>query len=376
MATDLLVPMIRTSGRKSFKHCPQQWEWAWNQGLKRRGTEADALWFGTGVHVALAEWYIPGVKRGVDPRYTWEKWVNEEIRQIKTVDTVEGLPADNIVHRFVEAKELGLQMFSRYLNEYGQDEHMEMLSREQPFSVGIPHPKTKKKITDLKGTFDGAHRDLRDGFIYLDEHKSAATIRTRHLVIDDQAGTYWAVATHVLRKQGLIGEKEQLRGIIYNFLRKAADDERPMNADGLYCNKPVKQNYFDALEGVDGWTLGALKKLKVDELDSVAVANFIEVLGEPSKQQPPAYFLREFVPRTRVERRGQIERIGAEVMAMERFISGEQPLYKNPRYDCDVRCDYFDLCEVHEAGGDVEGFAEAMFTVVDRYADHRKSAAE
>jgi len=69
------VPILRTSERRSFKRCPQQWAWAWRQGLRPNGFTANALWFGSGIHLALAEryefaedaksatfWLRPGIK--------------------------------------------------------------------------------------------------------------------------------------------------------------------------------------------------------------------------------------------------------------------------------------------------------------------------
>lgn len=382
------LPLLRQSERGSFKRCPLQWWWGWHMGLRRKGPAANALWFGTGIHLAMAEWYIPGVKRGIDPRETWSKWSKDEIRSIKTMVSRESpVDGEETVSKYVDAVKLGLDVLDRYLNTYGQDEHMDMISSEQTFSVRIPHPLISgEAIVVLKGTFDGVHRDLRDGLLYLDETKTAATISTSHLPIDDQAGTYWAVATHTLRRQKLIGPKEELAGIVYNFLRKAENDERPMNADGLYTNKPTKAHYVEALwnsplpavkQALLGRQIRFLEKLTLAQLVAAAEKYGVTVLGEVSKVQPPPYFLREQVDRTPAERNGQLSRIGAEVIAMNNFRSGIQPMYKSPRYDCKRFCDFFEMCELHEQGADLEEFMEVMYDVEDMYAAHRpKSTAE
>lgn len=384
MTVDL--PLLRQSERGSFKRCPLQWWWGWHMGLRKKGPAANALWFGTGVHLALSEWYIPGVKRGVDPRETWAVWADKEIRSIKVVATRDAI-SEETVTAYVDARKLGLQVFDRYLNEYGQDEHMDMVSSEQTFSVRIPHPVIPgEAIVILKGTFDGVHRDLRDGLFYLDETKTAMTISTDHLPIDDQAGTYWAVATHTLRRQELIGPKDELAGIIYNFLRKAENDERPMNSDGKYTNKPTKAHYIEALwnsrlpavkQALLGRQIRYLEKFTAAQLIAVAEKYGVAVLGEVSKVQPPPYFLREQVDRTPAERNGQIRRIGAEVMAMNRFRDLTQPMYKTPRYDCKRFCDFFDLCELHEQDADLTEHMDALYYREDMYAAHRpKSTAE
>ena len=79
MTVDLELPMLRTSERKSFKRCPAQWWWGWREGLTPKRRKSGALWFGTGIHLALENWYIPGQQRGVDPRETWKKFVGEQI---------------------------------------------------------------------------------------------------------------------------------------------------------------------------------------------------------------------------------------------------------------------------------------------------------
>src|SRR5690349_22689846 len=77
--------IIRNSERNTLKRCPQRWWWAWRQGLRPIGEISDALWFGTGVHLALAEWYCgPGLKRGRHPAETFDEWSAGELRYIKT----------------------------------------------------------------------------------------------------------------------------------------------------------------------------------------------------------------------------------------------------------------------------------------------------
>ena len=62
------------------------------------------------------------------------------------------------------------------------------------------------------------------------------TFRTRHLWIDSQNGGYLAIGTHQLRQEGIIGPKEAVRDLVYNFLRKTQPD-KPQNKFGEYLNK-------------------------------------------------------------------------------------------------------------------------------------------
>ena len=375
------LPILRTSERKAFKRCPQMWWWAWRDGLVPVKQKGGALWFGTGIHLALEHWYIPGKKRGIDPRETWEKFVKDQVEHVK-VEMLSGDAPDGSDVAWVEAGDLGKQIFDNYLKEYGQDERWEVISPEQSFQVLVPKPKTKIPIVNYAGTFDLVARDHQDnGKLYLWDHKTAKSIQTGHLPLDDQAGSYWAVATHVLRKQGLIGAKESLKGITYNFIMKSPPDDRPENEFGLKCNKPVKSDYLEALAAFDkhlghdealiSENFASNGKLTVTKLEEMAKSVGIRVLGKVSDKQPAKRFLRETVTRTSGERRSQIERIGAEATVMDMFRYGDLPIIKNPTKDCQWECDFRTLCELDEQGGDTEEYISVVYKQEDPYAAHR-----
>jgi hypothetical protein len=326
-------PTIRTSERTTFRRCPKRWEWAYLDGLKSRQKPADALWFGIGIHEALALWYDEGYDRGPVPSETFEDWVGEEIRFIKA----------NYADRdrdwfdeplYEEAGELGIAMLDHYLNVYDEDPQWEILAIEQPFEIELV--RDGEVLAVFKSRFDGVAIDHKLGEIVLLEHKTAGAIKTAHLPLDDQAGAYFAVATIVLRSQGILGPKEDIAGIRYNFLRKSRPDERPRNAGGAYLNKD----------------------------------------GQISKRQPPPAFLREFVDREPREVMQQIRRITDEVTIMNGMRDGTIPITKSVTDMCPY-CPYFTMCSLHERGGNAwKEFRDAQYTVIDPYEDPRKSAAQ
>ncbi len=375
--TDL--PMLRTSERKDFKRCVKRWDWRWRQGLVPRQQKYGALWFGTGIHLALEHWYIPGKTRGVDPRETWDEFVGGRIEFVKA-ETVSGEATDETVEVWVQAGELGHAMLTNYLDTYGKDESWEVISAEQTFQVLVPRPGTRTPIVNYVGTFDLVARDLDTGHIFLWDHKTAKAIRTGHLPLDDQAGSYWAVATHVLRRQGLMTPKQQIRGIVYNFLMKSPPDDRPKDELGRARNKPEKKHYVGALLAADGFTvegdpnLATARKLRekqtLAELMSSAHNRGLTVLGDVSKAQPSKRFERTTVFRSAKERATQIERIGAEAVVMDQFRTHQLPLIKNPTSDCQWDCDFRNLCELDEQGGDTESFIDQIYVQEDPYAAH------
>lgn len=357
------LPFLRTSERNKFGECVQAWWWAYREGLKPKAVKTGALWFGTGMHLALAEYYPAGTKRGVHPVETWETYCGATKAWL--YDHPHGDP-DN--HEMVDAKELGTAMLTGYLRHWGDDEHWDVIQPEYPFSVlvGRPNP-----TLNYVGTFDGVYRDLRDDKIKLMEHKSRGkAITTKHLRLDNQAGGYWAVATHELREQGKIGPTETLHSITYNFLRKAMPDDRPLNTEGKATNKPVKANFVEALIGVDGWAEAELLKMKIDTLKDIAAAHRMQVLGEESKNQPAPLFVRHELRRTSGERRIQLQRIQDEGEHMAAVRRRELPVTKTPGDHCNY-CDFVDMCELHEMDGDWRDYKKFAYNVEDPYADHR-----
>lgn len=327
------LPILRTSERKDFKRCPQKWFWAWRMGLKERFRPADNLWFGTGIHIALADWYCgPGTTRGRHPAETWIDWCDEE--EIKVRAAVSDNWEEDV---WVDAVELGTQMLDGYVDLYDTDPSWHVIAPEQTFQLVIPKRSGAADLAIYVGTFDLVYRDLEDDSIWLGEHKTAKTISLSHLPLDDQAGSYWAVASKILTEQGVLKKGDSIKGIMYNFLRKAVPDDRLENEQGQKLNKN----------------------------------------GTVSKNQPKPIYVREPVDRTRAERTEMIRRIQNEVAWMNAARRAPDRLFKTSTNDCHWQCQFYDMCTLHEKGGDDwRSYAKSVYRVEDPYADHRKSASE
>jgi hypothetical protein len=301
-------------------------------GLKERFRPADALWFGIGVHEALAGWYLPGLKRGPHPADTWQQYCKDEEVQVRAA-VGENWRDDE----WVDACDLGTSMLEEYVKFWGEDETWEVIEPEHPFQIYLPRRDGSGDLALYAGTFDLVFRDLEDGTIWLGEHKTAKQIMLRHLPLDKQAGGYWAIASKICADLGLLKKGEAIEGIMYNFLKKAMPDTRPENERG--------------------------QKLNQD--------------GSVSKRQPTPGFIREPVTRTRAERRTQIAQIQNEVAWMNAARRNPDRITKNPSDRCAYSCTFFEMCELHEKGGDDwRDYAKAQFVVEDPYKDHRKSASE
>lgn len=378
------LPMLRTSERTAFKRCQFKWDLGTNRGLTPNTARPDARWFGTGIHLCKAEWYIPGRKRGRDMHETWDEFSQDTYATMSIRDDWE----EEGKKKWVDANALAHAMIDGHLKEYGNDDSWEVIGVEHRFSVLIPHPLfPKRAITKYVGSIDLIIRDHdkpKNSQVWLDDTKTAAKIYTHHLTLLEQPASYVALGTWALREQGLIGPNERIRGIIFDFMRKDfPKDDRPKNERGEYTNKPIKKHYVEAIMAEETKrkiyhedpekSRKLLAKNGLDVLAGMAKDLGLTVLGDVSADQGTQMFLREEIEKTPAEMRRQIQRIGEEALVMQQIRAGKLPVLKTPQDDCSF-CDFNMLCEADEAGGDVEDLIKLAYHKQDPYADHRDEA--
>jgi hypothetical protein len=290
--------------------------------------------------VALAGWYIPGIKRGVHPAKTFAKAYDAEIARNEEIF---GFRVGDD-EKWENARDLGIAMMNNYVDEYGQDSEWKVIATEMPFKVLVhhevridewPHSRVEPWFYYV-GIVDGVweHRVSHD--LWIPDHKSTAGIgdsKLNYLQVDDQAGSYWSWGVDYLREVGILKPKQQLAGMLYNFLRKAMPDERPskiVNGKRMYLN-----------------------------LD-----------GSVSKKQPSPYFLRQPIYRDEFDREEAKRRALVDFRRTELFRSGELEMTKNPGMFTCPTCAMRDACELHETGNDWEGFLNQTTKSWDPYAEH------
>lgn len=416
---------LRTSERKQFKDCQWKWERNYLDQLAPKHENSTALWFGTGIHLALEKYYIQGEKRGVDPVETWERYVDETSGDAHYINTYHG--GDSTFA--VEARELGSAMLRSYIEEYGNEPWLKVLATEMDFQIGINYPdfyadeegmKVRKEKGIYVGTMDLVYRDLRDGKVYVMDHKTCRALgsaNTQYLPLDDQAGAYYALARTALRKKGLIGPKETIAGVVYNYLVKSLPDSRPRNKDGLATNKPTKAHYIEQLKahglpvtnvsyatptkgdvvaaleragvefkksaskadlealckakGLDIETEKIEKDKSVAELEATAAKAGLTIYGEISSSQPTKRFERITVKKSAKQQNNQIKRIADDFGAMSLVRNNIVRATKSPSSSCTF-CPFQEICEIDERGGDYTDLIDTLYTEWDPYATHRK----
>jgi hypothetical protein len=226
-------------------------------------------------------------------------------------------------------------MLEAYEAKYGSDPNVYVIAPEVSLDFVFEFPDEDFRVTHLLKP-DLVFRD-RHGLPWLMENKTAASISIEHLRFDDQSGPYGAMATQGLLKAGLIEANEVVKGILYNFLRKAVPDERERNELGQYLNKN----------------------------------------GTVSARQPPAYFKRHPVIQTRESHRITLNRlnreaylIGALTKDLRNKTIDPRKLPKTPHKSCARFCEFFTMCYSEEDGVDIRDMQRSMYVTSDPYAYH------
>lgn len=332
MAKPLLV---RNSSRSRFKRCQRAWWWAYEDNLVPH-RKSDPLVFGTWVHEALAEWYCgPAARRGRHPAETFLAVSTADFRNVK-------IWSDEDEAEWIGIQELGSLLLDEYVKYYGRDEHILIIQPEKTIRIRIPHPYNPDvRLAVSVGTVDAVYRDANTDFVWLKEHKTARSISTGHLELDEQPSTYLSHSERSLRREGLLTSQERIHGIMYNYIRKGRPDPRPKDAEGYALNKN----------------------------------------GSRSKTQPAPLFHREAIIRTRVARKRFLLRLQQDALKMQntrRAVAkyGEDTLMKTPHTSCNKFCEFSAMCKLEEQGGDWTTYRDTMFRRADPFEAHKSTDSE
>jgi len=319
---------VRNSERNTFARCRQRWQWAYRDNLTPKNVKP-ALRFGDLVHQALAAYYKPSklrtkVERGPHPTDTFIKLYDEQLQ----VYTSFGMYTEE--DEWEDARELGVAMLDNYIEHYGKDDRYVCVQPEVAGEVDL-YDGDEYSCTFVF-QFDAVIFDRQSGKYGLFEHKTAKTIKTNHLSMDEQAGSYWAVGPTFFGHKNL----PELDFVLYNFLRKGKKDDRPTNELGQHLNKD----------------------------------------GTVSKKQPSPLFHREVVRRGPGSSESVLNRIVDQANEMRLVDAGELPPLKTITQDCSWQCDFFDMCELHERGADWQEYRRLEMTTWDPYAAHYEGSSK
>lgn len=294
--------------------------------------EAPHFRFGTLIHAALEVRYPKGTKRGPHPTKTFEKLYNA---QLKTM--IQDFKFRDEDGKWNEAYDLGVTMLNGYIDQYGSDADYEVIATEQSFKVPVLVPYGRNghnRVVNFVGTLDGVWKHRTNKRLVIKDYKTTKNDPTKnqHLVLDEQATAYMSFGADYLHRQGILASSVWPSHMLYTFMHKKMPDERPRNAEGYCLNED----------------------------------------GKVSARQPAPLFHREIVYRDKATRKLFRERVRAQLAEMQ-----GAAVYKSPSKfgKCNM-CEFKELCELHEAGGDTKAFAHAVFGTWEPYASHEIEDAE
>lgn len=316
------LPQFRSHEGIDYKRCVKKWYWRWRKGYVPKRRQIGALDLGTWVHEALAKWYSP-IRGGSRHDVSLEDLFTNIAESAIAWAATDGASQEEL-DKAEELFMLGKAVLSAYQEAY-RDDGFKTIAAEIPMEVEV-HDADGKPVAlyKLKPDLVGFYR----GGIWLFEHKTAAAVRTDHLAIDDQARPYGALAEMELRRLGLIGPRDKLKGVMYNFLRKGMPDERAINEKGQALNKN----------------------------------------GTVSKRQSAPLFKRHPVllsdkAKAATLRRKRLEVL--EIIGMTRMLRegklNPRWLSKTPHWSCPRQCDFFAICTLEEDGADTREMERDLY---------------
>jgi len=387
---------IHASDRGTFKTCRRKWEWSSPMkmnlvpNVEQTGIDI-RLWFGSGVHYALAQYYDPVIQR--DPVETFKSWwqlqyhgglVTQELAELSydrrpkrqgVVFKVDGLkdmlPVSEDLEAYEDHLDLGIGMLEFYKEYAERKDNFAVICEERTFSVPIvdregnvlmmvdPRDGVVKEV-HLRGTQDAIIQDLSSGQYGIMEHKTAVSIDEnyhRKLEKDEQCTTYMYAAECEARLHGL--EYDRVSFVLYNALRKAYPKPPTSVRNGLFSvNRQTESTTYEMLmayiqqNGLEPIVFGDSEIGIEPDLKLKAYVDYVKEQGDE-----------QFIVRTPVRRnRAEIESCG-ERAYMEALDMLDSPrIYPNPTgaYSC-LNCIFRVPCIARDDGSSWEMILQDNF---------------
>lgn len=370
---------IHASDVASYLRCRRYWDWAspTRNNLRRKiqvyGINTD-LWFGTGIHYALEQYYNPALSR--NPVEVWETWWNwqweggvifeNELEMAYDPTPIENsngtyrirglrdiLP-DPDHETFLALKELGTGMMTFYLDYAKRNDDFEVIAAETMFSVplGFEVIDIREQSPNYGKKLEVHARGKRDIILYkpdLDtygimDHKTAATVDERYfakLDMDAQCTMYiWA--TQEEAKINDLPYKE-INWVLYQALRKVYPKPPTLTSRGFPSLDRQKESttaeMFEALIKSNP----VLSKWFVDNEKAQGYYTWLLEMGDKN------FIWREYARRNKYE----IANFGMYLKEIAKEMLSNPAIYPHPTGDWNcLRCQFRPACLAVNDGSD------------------------
>lgn len=400
-----IIP-IHNSDRGAFKRCRRYWDWS-SPARHNLMLRADVhginnnLWFGTGVHYALEQFYTPGLRR--DPVEAWKTWfdiqwrggivtedwldkvydlkpqpvtkpgtyhvlgtlTNEPFTPVESdlwkVRGLEDILPDPDHNEYDELFVLGTKMMEFYKDYAARMDDFEVILPEHIFSVPIwdfdndrilkavdvreDSPNYGKELeVHARGRMDGIWVKP-NGKLGIIDHKTAISIGEdyfRKLETDEQCTAYLWAAQVEASYYDLPHKGEPLEKVIYNVLRKAYPKPPTMLKNGMFSID--RENESCNYEMLMAWAQEYMPGIPFNPKQQ-AYADWLKDVGDEQ------FIIRRDVPRNA----HQLYNMGYRTYLEALDMLNEPRIY--PTIDNDylcLGCQFRSPCLAREDGGDWE----------------------
>lgn len=380
-----IIP-IHTSDVGNFKRCRRYWNWtspARNNLRRRVGIHGVniPMWFGTGCHFALEQYYDPMLKHDpVESFLTWyqfqidggivgEEWL-ERTYDIhpRLQDNVSGkwkiaglkelLPAWEVVEEeFEYHRELGIGMMTFYKEYAAKNDNFVCVAAESTYSIplGFESIDQREDSPNYGKTLEVHARGKRDAIVYFPEldkygiidHKTTERYdeaeTEEKLNKDEQTSNYlWATKQEALMNDYPWSEKPVDR-IIYQMLRKRYPQPPNLTSRGFPSIDRQKEGttaemFQELIVGSE-----ALETWFRDEPKAQAYYTFLCERGDEN------FIIRKPVSRNKHE----VEATGVHLKMIAKEMLNDPFLYPNPtgNFNC-LHCAFRSPCIAQDDGSD------------------------
>jgi hypothetical protein len=359
------------------------------------------LWFGTGIHYALEQYYSPSFRR--DPVESWLTWFNVQWRggtvteewldrvydlnprpvpsehalvadapPMYVVRGLEDILPDADGDKYDELRELGVQMMTAYKDYAKPRDAFEILLTEHTFSIPIwdfendcilkavdlreQSPNYGKTLeVHSRGRTDAQYVTPSERFGIID-HKTSSRIDEEFfekLESDEQCTSYLHAAEVEAQYYDLPSKNEKFSEVIYNVMRKTYPKPPTMVRGGLFSVD--RQNESPTYEMLMAFIQE--NGIDVQSLDEKH-QNYISYVRDAGDE---AFFIRKLVRRNRHQLRNAGYRMYLEAMDM---LDPNLRIYPNLRNDFQcLRCAFRAPCLAQEDGSDYKQMLRDNYVV-------------
>lgn len=392
---------IHNSDRGSFRRCRRYWDWS-SPARHNLTIRADVyginppLFFGTGIHYALENYYNPLLKRDpVESFKTWwdiqwrggevtPEWLDKvydlnpvavashphyEATLYKIKGLEEILPDPN-KEEFDELFELGVSMMQHYKEYAERMDGFEVVATEHTFSIpvwdyendcilmAIDHreesPNVGKELeVHARGRMDAMTVSPTDKFGIID-HKTAQSIGEEYFVKleqDEQCTAYLYAAQVEANYYDLPHKGQPFEEVLYNVLRKAVPRPPTVLKTGMFSVDRLNES--TTYEILTDWIARNLPGVALSDKQQ----GYVDYLREVGDEQ---FFIRRHVRRNQHELAAAGYHLYLETMDMMR----NPRIYPNKTNDWKCRnCQFRPPCLAKDSGADWQSLIKDNYSV-------------